>query len=193
MVTEQQTESQEQAREPSTRSSPNEIKLVPYVQLEGEWILSDAFMVSVFDKMVEQMLLKKTFWEGSVVDQAQFIGMVKNPNNQVVLFFEDENCVGLAWLSAVTSNYAFAHFCLFREIWGRSVNIGKTCMDYWFSWPDKDDGPLLDVIVGIMPGFNTWAHKYVEKLGWIRLGIIPGMFRDKTRNREDAVIYYTSR
>jgi len=92
----------------------------------------------------------------------------------------------------VTSNYAFAHFCMFREVWGRAIEIGKTGVDYWFSWPGTD-GPLLDVIVGIMPGFNHRAHKYVENLGWTRLGVIPGMFRDKERNREDAVIYYISR
>jgi len=162
------------------------------VQIDGEWMLSDDFMGSVFDKMVDQGLLKTTFWEGSVIDFGQFIGMSKKPGNHMVLFFEQKRCVGFAWLSAVTSNYAFAHFCLFKEIWGRSVNIGKTCVDYWFSWPG-DNGPLLDVIVGLMPGFNTRAHKYVEKLGWIELGTIPGMFRDKDRNREDAVIYYTSR
>lgn len=149
-------------------------------------------MLSIFDKIVDQGLLKTTFWEGTIDNAGAFFGMVKNPNNQVVLFFEDETCVGLAWLSAVTSNYAFAHFCFFREIWGRSVKIGQTGVDYWFSWPG-DDGRLLDVIIGIMPGFNKRAHKYVEKLGWIRLGQIPGMFRDKERNREDAVIYYTSR
>jgi len=149
-------------------------------------------MASVFDKIVDQGLLKTTFWEGSVIDVGQFMGMAKNPNNHVVLFFEQRDCVGLAWLSAVTSNYAFGHFCLFKEIWGRSVKIGKTCVDYWFSWPGNG-GPLLDVIVGIMPGFNQRAHRYIKSLGFTRLGRIPGMFRDKTRTREDAVIYYISR
>ncbi len=149
-------------------------------------------MESIFDKIVDQGLLKTTFWEGSIADASQFIRMAKNPNNHMVLFFEQKACVGFAWLSAVTSNYAFGHFCLFKEIWGRSVNIGKTCVDYWFSWPGTG-GPLLDVIIGIMPGFNKRAHKYVEKLGWVRLGQIPGMFRDKDRVRDDAVIYYISR
>lgn len=170
----------------------NQSKLVPYVQIDGEWILSDGFMVSVFDKIVDQGLLKTTFWEGTITDFSQFLGMVKSPNNHVVLFFEKQNCVGLAWLSAVTTNYAFGHFCLFREIWGNSVNIGKNCIDYWFSWPGHG-GPLLDVIVGIMPGFNKRAHKFIENIGFTRLGVIPGMFRDKERNREDAVIYYKSR
>jgi len=174
------------------RQNQNEITLVPFVQIDGEWILSDVFMMSVFDKIVDQKLLKTTFWEGTITDASQFLGMVKSPNNQVCLFFQDQTCVGLAWLSAVTSNYAFGHFCLFREIWGKSVNIGKTCVDYWFSWPGSG-GPLLDVIIGIMPGFNTRAHKYIESLGFTRLGEIPGMFRDRERNREDAVIYYKSR
>ncbi len=192
METEQLTEFQEQDRQPFTQSNQNEIKLVPYVQLDGTWILSDAFMQSVFDKIVAQGLLKTTFWEGGIDSADQFIDMAKSHINHMVLFFEGKECVGLAWLSGVTTNYAFGHFCLFREMWGRSVKIGKTCVDYWFSWPGEG-GPLLDVIVGIMPGFNTRAHNYIKSLGFTRLGVIPGMFRDKDRNREDAVIYYLSR
>lgn len=168
------------------------MKLVPYVQIDDEWILSEEFLDSVFDKMVSQGLLKTTFWEGSITDQSHFVRLARSPNNHMVFFFEDTNCVGFAWLSGVTSNYAFNHFCLFKEVWGRSIEIGKDCVDYWMSWPGTN-GPLLDVIVGIMPGFNTRAHKYVERLGWTRLGVIPGMFRDLERNRDDAVVYYLSR
>jgi len=170
----------------------SEIKIVPYVQLDGEWILSEMFLDSVFNKIVDQGLLKTTFWEGSITDESHFVRLARAPGNHVVFFFEGDTCVGFAWLSSVTSNYGFAHFCLFKEVWGRSVEIGKNCIDYWFSWPGTN-GPLLDVIVGIMPGFNKRAHKFIENLGLTRLGVIPGMFRDQERNREDAVIYYKSR
>lgn len=190
METNQQSEFQERDQPPSTQQ--NQIKLVPFVELDGEWILSDGFLDSIFDKIVEQGLLKTTFWEGNVTDHSHFESLAKSSHNHMLFFFEDTNCVGFAWLSSVTTNYAFAHFCMFREIWGRAVDVGKTGMDYWFSWPGTD-GPLLDVIVGIMPGFNKHAHKFVESLGWTRLGVIPGMFRDQNRNREDAVIYYRGR
>jgi hypothetical protein len=184
-------QSEFQAQDPQQSTPQNQIKLVPYVQLEGEWILSEEYLDSVFDKMVSQGLLKTTFWEENITDQSHFVAMARSPNTHMVLFFEGQECVGFAWLSAVTSNYAFAHFCLFREIWGRSVEIGKIGVDYWFSWPGTN-GPLLDVIIGIIPGFNKRAHRYVEKLGWTRLGNIPGMFRDKSGVREDAEIYYVS-
>jgi len=191
MVTDQQTESQEQDRQQSTQS--NQIKLVPYVQIEGEWILSEEFLDSVFNKLVDQDLLKTTFWEGHITDESHFVTLARNPHNHMVFFFEERNCVGFAWLSGVTSNFAFQHFCLFKEAWGRSVAVGKNCVDYWFSWPGADGLRLLDVLIGIMPGFNKRAHKYVERLGWTRLGVIPGMFKDLDQNRDDAVIYYTTR
>jgi len=162
------------------------------VELDGEWILSEEFLDTVFQKMVGQGLLKTTFWEGTVIDESHFVSLARNKNNHMVFFFEERNCVGFAWLSSVTSNYAFDHFCLFKEVWGRSVEIGKDCVDYWFSWPG-DGGPLLDVIIGIVPGFNKRAHKFVEKLGWTRLGVIPGMFRNQDRDRDDAVIFYKLR
>ena len=190
MATDQQTESQEQDRQQSTLS--NQIKLVPYVQIEGEWILSEEFLDSVFNKLVDQGLLKTTFWEGHITDEGHFVTLARSPHNHMVFFFEERNCVGFAWLSGVTSNFAFAHFCLFKDVWGSAVDVGKNCIRYWLSWPGMN-GPLLDVIIGIMPGFNKRAHRYIEKLGLTRLGVIPGMFKDSDQNREDAVIYYMTR
>ena len=191
MATDQQTESQEQGRQQSTLS--NQIKLVPYVQIDGEWILSEEFLDSVFDKLVSQGLLKTTFWEGKITDQSHFVGLAQNPGNHMVFFFEETNCVGFAWLSSVSANFAFVHFCLFKDVWGSAVEVGLNCVDYWFSWPGSDGTRLLDVLIGIMPGFNHRAHRYVEKLGWTHLGKIPNMFKDTEGNREDAIIYYTSR
>ena len=193
METRQQSESQERDRQRSTQSNQSEIKLVPFVPIGNEWILSEDFLDGIFDKIVEQKILKITFWEEHITDASHFVKMAKNPNNHVVFFFEDIHPVGFAWISNLSGNYGFAHFCLFREVWKtKSVDIGKDTLDYWFSWPG-DDGPLLDVIIGIMPGFNRRAHKFIERLGLTRLGIIPGMFRDANRNQDDAVIYYKTR
>ena len=212
METNQPQESQEQDQQQSTQQNQSEIKLVPYVQIDDEWILSEVFLDSIFDKIINQGLLKTIFWEENVTDESHFVNLARSPNNHMVFFFEagkghqlpplfiglaekkkpSHYCVGFAWVSAVTSNYAFAHFCLFKEVWGRSDEIGKNCVDYWFSWPGTE-GPLLDVLIGIMPGFNRRAHKFIERLGFTRLGVVPGMFRDKKRNRDDAVIYYMSR
>jgi len=119
--------------------------------------------------------------------------MAQNPGNHMVFFFDGRNVVGFAWLSGVTSNFAFVHFCLFKDVWGRAVEVGINCVDYWFSWLGADGLRLLDILIGIMPGFNHRAHRYVEKLGWTLLGEIPRMFKDTEGNREDAIIYYTMR
>ena len=136
-------------------------------------------------------MVKTTFWEGTIRDGDSFVELLKNPNNHPVLFFRSRVCVGLAWLSSVASNYAFGHFCLLKDIWGVADQVGRDCVDYWFSWPGFN-GPLLDVIIGIIPGFNKRAHKYIERIGFTRLGVIPGMFKDET-SREDAVIFYKTR
>jgi len=192
MANDHQTEYQEQDQQPSTQQSQSKIKLVPYVSLDGEWTLSDDFIDAVFLKMVDQGLLKTVFWEGHVTNLNHFLALMKSPNNHPVFFFDNKTCVGFAWLSSVAGNYAFTHFCLFKDVWGKAVEVGLNAVDYWFSWPGTD-GPLLDVLIGIMPGFNKRAHKYVDKLGWTKLGQIPGMFKDKDRNRENAVVYYKTR
>jgi RimJ/RimL family protein N-acetyltransferase len=163
------------------------------VQIDGEWILPDYELDRIFQKIRSQGLLKTTFWEERVQYYLQFEGMMKSPNNHPVLFYDGRVCVGLAWLSGVSGNFAFTHYCLFREVWGkRTLEIGQKALDYWFSWPGED-GPLLDVLIGILPGFNKRAHRFADRLGWKRLGEIPRMFKDRQGDRDHAVVYFKER
>jgi RimJ/RimL family protein N-acetyltransferase len=147
----------------------------------------------VWDKLVRQDLVKSAFWEGGVTDEFGFLAALKNKGNHPVFFVRDGTPVGFAFLSLVTGNYAFGHFCLFKEVWGKeSVEVGKNCIEYWFSWPGLV-GPLLDVIIGLMTASNVRAHKYIEKLGFTRLGTIPNMFKNQFMDRDDAVIYFKTR
>ena len=105
----QQSEFPDRDLQLSTQPNPNDIKLVPYVQMEDynpsedNWILSEAFLDSVFDKMIEQGLLKTTFWEENVTDHSHFVNLSKNPNNHVVFFFQGRAVVGFAWLSSLAA------------------------------------------------------------------------------------------
>lgn len=138
-------------------------------------------------------MIRRVFWDGSIADARSFIEFMKRPGNIVTLLFKGGRCAGYAWLTGLCSNYAFGHFCFLRSVWGPQADeAGRMYLDYWFSFPGND-GPLLDTILGMVPGFNKLAHQYVERIGFQRLGVIPGMLRNKQGDRDDAVIFYLRR
>ena len=167
----------------------NELRLVPFAEIEDEWILSDAFLVRMYEQTRDEGLLNIVFVGGGIAAAADFIALCKSPRNAMVFAFEGQICVGYAWLSGMAGNYAFAHFCFFKSIWGRRTSdVGKMLIDYWFSFP----GPLFDTIIGVIPGFNRLAHKFVVGLGFVHLGTIPGMLKNRF-GRENAEVFYLSR
>ena len=192
MATELPLESLEPEQPPSIPLSSNNLYLVPYAQLDGEWNIGEHDVLKVYFKALEQGLIETVFWDGSLPDERSFLRMCQNPHN-VVAFAVDEQLtsVGFAWLSSMTGSYAFAHFCLFKDIWGGGAEeLGKLYLDYWFSLSGEE--PLFDTILGAIPGFNRLAQNYVERIGFQHLGKIPNMLKGENR-KEDAIIFYRSR
>ncbi len=121
--------------------------------------------------------------------------MMQNESNYPCGLVHNGNLVGFAWLNNLAGNTAYAHFAFAREGWGHHADeLGHEVIKYWLSWPGED-GPLIEFIIGIIPGFNRFAQKFVERLGFTRSGSVPGMIRTPHRDedRTSAEIYYLSR
>ncbi len=150
--------------------------------------------------MVGEFKGEKTFdevfyEEGSVKTPDEYIQLMQRPSNIPVFLFRGDECLGFAWLNGTSGNMAYAHFLFKKKAWGKwTLHMGRMLMDYWFSFPGKDDEPLFEFIFGLMPGFNKAATNYVERLGWTRLGSVPKMLKCAYRtDRASAEIYYISR
>ena len=147
-------------------------------------------MSQLFIKTVEDGLHKTVFFEGSIQDAMDFISLAKRKSTVMAFVFQGQECAGYAWLTPINGNYAFPHFCFFKEVWGKtSHELGEMLLRYWFSWEDAK-GPLLDVLIGVIPDFNVKAQHFVEDVGAVRLGMIPRFFRDRDGTRRDGAIYY---
>jgi hypothetical protein len=193
MAAEQQSKSVEADQLQSTPQNSNELQLVPFVELDEGWIFSDPVLRGIFDKIDEQGLTRTVFWEGSIDNAEAFIKFVKNPSIVLQFIFEGKALVGMAWLGPLSGNYAFGHFCFFREIWGkRTQEAGEKVLRFWFGFPGPN-GPLLDVIIGAVPDFNKRAHQYVQSIGFTELGTIPGMFKNIYDEHDNARIFYRTR
>jgi RimJ/RimL family protein N-acetyltransferase len=198
METKQQLESQEKDQQPSSQQNLNDlVQVVPYVKVDGNWILEDEVVGAAYQKCLQQELIDTIFWETGIEDQDEFIAFAKKKS---VIFsfvylgeFGSGDIIGFVWLTGLSNNHALGHFCFFKEWWGdKTVEAGRIATDYWFSF-EGENSPLLDTIIGMVPAFNKRAHRYVEKVGFSRLGVIPRLFKNPKGDREHAVIFYLSR
>lgn len=195
MATEQQSESPARDRFRSTRQSPSELGLIPYAQVNGSWTISDALVLQIAQKFQDEGTFHRVFYEGFIRTPTDFLEMIKKPANLPVFVFRGYVPVGVAWLNGLCGNHAFAHFCFARASWGvDSERVGELILQYWMNLSRADARPIFDVIIGVIPATNPKAARFVERIGFVRLGEIPMMLKDAySGDRAAAVILYYSR
>jgi hypothetical protein len=193
MAIAQRSESPAQAPSRSTQQKPNEVRLIPYVELNGARTLPDTFLEDVFDEMIVHGLVSAVFAGSNVSTSEDFRKMMRHPSNIPVFLVYGTQCIGFAWLNGIALNHAYGHFCTFPNEAMTAVEMGGMVMDYWWSLgtPEK---PALDVILGTIPAFNERAVKFIQKVGFVKLGEIPRLFvNPATQERWPAVVLYCTR
>lgn len=169
------------------------MKIIPYIEQNGMRSIPDNVMVGIYDRMKKLGLVEVVFFAGDVDTHEKFLAAMKNPNNIVNVVIKDKIIVALFWLTHVYYNSAFGHFCMFPEIWGRqTIKCLRNNIDYWFGF-EKDNEPILDVIIGKMPTTNRKAIKFIEKCGFTMVGDIPLIAHggDKSKRVGDTIMYIT--
>ena len=171
------------------------MKIVPYVNMGGAYSVSDSGMAAIFEKMQKLNLVKLVFSGGEVRTVERFLKFVKNYRNVIHLIIDDNyNVLQIAWLNRWGYNHAFCHTCMFPEIWGtRTIEAGTMALKYWFGF-EQDGKPLLDVILSKTSIKNKLINKYLERIGFHDLGIVPGISKDfYSGENQDAVFKYIQR
>ncbi len=170
------------------------INVLPYVELNGKWIVDDSVIASVFYKMVSDGTAETVFYEGEILSPEDFIRVLKSPGNLPCLVFVDEVIQGIAWLNELKGNHATAHFCVFKESWGQnSKDMGLAVLKYWFSF-ENNGKPLLDVILGVTPSEYRFALKFITDLGFKVVGEVPKVLYNVYKGAQsNAVLSYRER
>ena len=170
------------------------ITLIPYVEIDGARTVSDSVVKEAFRKTVQDKTHTTVFYDGKIKTEDEFLDLMKDPKNLPVFVLVDDKLSGYAWINSIADNHAFAHFNFFKETWGKCAeDIGKSLLDYWFSFPGSN-GPMFDVLIGMIPKFNTKANRFIERLGFVRVGEIPMMLRNAyAGERTAAVLSYKTR
>ena len=170
------------------------MNIVPYVKMRNEYSISDFGMVNIYRKMQKLDLVKIVFSGGEVQTEERFLRFAKNSRNVVHVVTEDDVCVQISWLNRWGHNHAFCHTCMFPEIWGkRTLWAGRLSLKYWFGF-EIDGRPLLDVIMSKTSLKNEYINRYLERMGFHHLGVVPGINKDFYNNtNQDAVFKYIRR
>lgn len=130
-------------------------------------------MRAVYGQMVRERTLETTFYANSVPDGDEFLAILQRTENLPVVAFDDRELAGLAWINAIKSDHAFAHYWFARGVWGRrSVEVAKEILDYWFRF-DKDNDALFKVLLGETPANNRRAAAFNKRIGFTEVGTVP--------------------
>lgn len=170
----------------------NDLHLIPYVEVEGAWSLSDPAMRHVWDRMTKERKHIDVFHSGGIVDEKTFISFAKSRKYAVVMVWTIQDVVFMAWLSDIREHTAFAHFCTFRGVpREKKIEAARMVTDYWLGFQKTEGHPWFSVICGVIPACNELAVKFVEEVGWSVAGRIPKLIRHHYRQEDvDAVMVY---
>jgi len=152
------------------------IVLIPYAEVNGTRCLSDDCLSAYWEAMKKDGVNRAVFGHGQVSSAPDFIKMLKHVDNLPVFVAVDGQLLGLAWLNDIYDNHAVCHVAFLKPAWGKySVEMGRKILDYWFSIPDQVGEPLFDTIIGNIPDWNVLCIKWIKKLGFTCLGVIPNI------------------
>lgn len=137
----------------------------------------------LYDKLREDDLLRLYYPDVDGTDKSypMFVRMMSSTTTQVLLVVlkdkktdEVAGLVGLATWESLTMGPAtvgHAGFIFMRQFWDHktSMEAGQRILKYWFAeMPTK-----LDIAVGIIAKVNVLANRFVQRLGWTKVGELP--------------------
>ena len=137
----------------------------------------------LYDKLREDDLLRLYYPNVDATDRSypMFVRMMSSDTTQVLLVvLKDKTTDDVAGLVGIAtwekmvfgpSTLGHAGFIFLRDYWDHrtSMAAGRRIMQFWFEeMPEK-----LDIAVGIIAKLNVLANRFVQRLGWTRVGELP--------------------
>lgn len=141
-------------------------RIVPYVLRDGVPTLRDSSIMGLFDRVVEEDLLRVTFPDGSVGDRERFLTFMKSPGVLLDLYCVGREVMGFSWLVGKHHRVAWGHFCFFRAAWGgHARRLGVLGLRSLLHAKGAEGEYLLNLILGPVPKANRFAAAAVEAVG----------------------------
>lgn len=150
-------------------------------------------------KLMEDDLLQLYYPSDTDRSFCTFVKMVSSQITRVLFVVikdakgEVKDFMGLATWEPIQfgpSLLGHAGFIFLREYWQREITLaaGRRILSAWF---DEFPQPL-DIAVGIIAEDNVLANRFVQRLGWTRVGVLPGC-QQYAGKPSDAVLWQVTR
>lgn len=165
------------------------IKIRPYAVIDGVPNMRDSDLGALYEKMVSDGTASTVFYSGDVKSAQEFIALMKR--SILIVAYDDSGPVGIGWLNCIENRTARAHFCIFSQAWGNSVEIGKQIVEYAINLK-SDSGFLFDMFIGNTPAAYVSAIAWAQKCGAKHLGVLPygSWIESIGKSCPTAVLYY---
>jgi hypothetical protein len=171
----------------------NGFTIVPYVFNDGMPTILDSFILNVWDRIEQDGLHRRIFFDGVVQCREDFLQFVKENPSRVFFCFHEGLFLGVSWLTDVGFEpRAKIHHCVLKWAWGRlSLGAGLLVLDFIDSLMDSAGEPVFRVLVGETPVENRLACRFAKLLGFKEVGVIPQYLYNARECRcMDALITY---
>jgi len=168
----------------------NNVKIVPYVEVDGIRTFQDSTIIGLFERVVSDGIFDTIFYEGTVDSKEAFLTMMKGNGAILYLLLIEKEIIGFVWLNRFEGKTAHLHFCTFKNTWGTGKNVGIGR----FTLRQLINMGCFDLFVGWLPVWNTHAINFVKACGAKTAGIIPNaVFNSKSGKSEPAEFIYLTR
>lgn len=151
--------------------------------------MPDEGIKSVYDKLEEEGSLRWLFFDGCCTSYEQFLSLVRRVDFYTVVDTKDNSLVSVFWLNGRTGINCTVHTAFFKQYYRRSVKISQELIRWTF-----EAFPKLESLLCFIPVTNRLANKFVEKVGWIKVGTVPNLIKDaKTSQSIGGDMYYITK
>ena len=148
--------------------------LLPYTAVDGIPTFADSFVRGLFERMRDEDLVDRVFYDGAVTTPEAFLQMMKQGMNRMFVIDLDGQVAGLCWLNNFGARRAEFHFCFFYNLRGQdAVDVGKQVVTELLYMEDGAGNPIFDVLFGMTEVDNKPARAWCENMGFEYMGVIP--------------------
>ncbi len=169
------------------------IDLFPYAQTKGAWNIPDAAIKSLFDRTVADGTNGVVFYEGTISNSDEFLVVMQSPNTLFYVLMHEKDVIGYTWLNRFENHTARNHFCCFKEVWGRGVDVGTVAISQLIHMKDNDGKFIFDAFTGFVPEWNEFALNFALSCGAKVVGKVPNAIwnHEKQKSERATFVCYT--
>lgn len=167
------------------------INIHPYVERDGIRTISDTVVRSIYERLVQDGLVRWAYFDGSIQSSDQFLAAMKTGENRLFVVLHEDKPKAIFWLTHLEGRSCRLHFAIFKEAWGKlGREMGRGVLAFLTGSKDQAGNFIFDSVVGIIPRPNALAQRYASDVGMKRVGTIPLMLFDAyTGKSVDAVVF----